>query len=550
MKKIQYLMGWALGLALAAGVTSCEDVPAPYQINLDVIAGQAANDSIGKYRETPHTVASAITAFNKSKTGNVWVKGYIVGYVPSGGESSTNISNTLFELPTESTQNTNIVLSSNPTESVSTNCMVIQLPAGELRDTLNLAAKTHAENLGKSVLLYGSLEKYFGGPGLKSTSYAEFNGGKFGKDPDSIQTKFEHITIKEFLAKKDTKKGYELTGVATSLDATYASFNLTEDGYKIYIYRMNDAQGKKADLSALGIEEGDTVTVTGVYLPYTDKNGNVKDEINPATFVRVKKGVKQKDFDRITIAEFLQLKDENKAYEIEGVATGLNENYASFDLTQDGAKIYVYKTVDAKGAKVSLSSLGIAEGDTVVVRGKYLGYKQNDGTIKDEINPATYVSHKKATNEKPVGECITLDFTTNTWGLPEGSANGATAAQDFTNGTYTIKVAASEGFKYYFNTTGFLMLGKQGAYLTLPVFDFVVDRIEVTGTSKASGAVAQNIYVGETAVSTKTEGAQATNTYEIAGDYQAAGNQYTLKVESAHNTQISKIVVYKAVANK
>ena len=94
------------------------------------------------------------------------------------------------------------------------------------------------------------------------------------------------------------------------------------------------------------------------------------------------------------------------------------------------------------------------------------------------------------------------------------------------------------------------MLGKEGAYLTLPAFDFAVSRIDITGTSGASNAVKQNIYVGETAVSTQTLGAQGTNTYEIAADYQAAGNQYTLKVESAHNTQISKIVIYKAVADK
>jgi predicted DNA binding protein len=84
--------------------------------------------------------------------------------------------------------------------------------------------------------------------------------------------------------------------------------------------------------------------------------------------------------------------------------------------------------------------------------------------------------------------------------------------------------------------------------LTLPAFDFDVTSIEVVGAEKASAAVIQNFYVGENAISTQTVGAQGTNKYEIAADYQAAGNQYTLKVESAHNTQITKIVIYKAVA--
>ena len=43
----------------------------------------------------------------------------------------------------------------------------------------------------------------------------------------------------------------------------------------------------------------------------------------------------------------------------------------------------------------------------------------------------------------------------------------------------------------------------------------------------------------------KKTGDAKTNTYEINAAYQAAGNQYTLKVTSRHNTQITKILIYK-----
>lgn len=546
MKKIHYFLGLAMSLVMAASISSCEDVPAPYQLFLEEGGGTAANDSLGKYRETPYSVAAAIKAQGSGKTGNVWVKGYIVGYIPTGGETSTTINNTVFAAPTDDMKS-NIVLAPSADEQIATNCMAIQLPVGVVRDALNL--KDNPTMLGASVMLYGSLEKYFGGAGLKSVSYAQYGENKAGKDPDSVQTKFEHISIKEFLEKKDTQKGYEITGVATGLNTNYASFDLTEDGSKIYIYRMNNKDGNKADLTALGIEEGDTITVTGVYLAYTDKNGNVKDEINPATYVSHKKGKKQTVFEHISIAEFLSRKHQDVAYEITGVATGLNENYASFDLTQGDATVYVYKTVDDKGTKVSLSALGIAEGDSVTVRGKYYPYVK-DGVTKDEIQTATFVSVKKGSGGEvpPVGESITLDFSTNTWGLPEGTASGLAESKEFTSGDYTITLAAPD--KYYYNATSkVLMLGKKGATLTFPAFDFAVARIDVVGAEKASAAVIQNIYVGEVAVSTSTTGAQSTNTYEIAADYQAAGNQYTLKVESAHNTQISKIVIYKAVAD-
>lgn len=153
-------------------------------------------------------------------------------------------------------------------------------------------------------------------------------------------------------------------------------------------------------------------------------------------------------------------------------------------------------------------------------------------------------------------QTVTLDFTDNSkWKLPEGSANKATKSQEFSNGTYTVTLAAQTG--YYFNTDGYLMLGKKGSTLTLPKFDFAVSKIEVVGQAGASASVGQNIFVGDKAVSTETKGAAMdtgnpqktgdakTNAYEIDPGYQAAGNQYILKVTTKHNTQITKILIYK-----
>ena len=139
---------------------------------------------------------------------------------------------------------------------------------------------------------------------------------------------------------------------------------------------------------------------------------------------------------------------------------------------------------------------------------------------------------------------VTLDFTSNTWGLPEGSTKKGTESQVFNNGTYNITLSASTG--YYFNTEGYLMLGKSGSTLTLQAFDFDVAKIEVVGRAGASGSTKQNIYVGETAVSTETIGATSTNTYEIDAAHQAKGTIYTLKVTSAHNTQITQIKIYRS----
>ena len=175
----------------------------------------------------------------------------------------------------------------------------------------------------------------------------------------------------------------------------------------------------------------------------------------------------------------------------------------------------------------------------------------------DDTYGAASASYTITVKAATVGEDVVIveeDKTTflfntagNEWGLPtdytkdEGSfeANG-----------YTITLAGeTKGYKYEANYK-YLILGQNGAYLTLPAFDFKVGKIEIVGREGASTAVKQNIYVGENAVSTETTGATGTHTYVIADGYQDAGNVYTLKVNSAHNTQITQIIVYKATGQE
>ena len=136
---------------------------------------------------------------------------------------------------------------------------------------------------------------------------------------------------------------------------------------------------------------------------------------------------------------------------------------------------------------------------------------------------------------------VTLDFTSKAnWNIPTSGTNLDLGS--YTDGTNTIKLYATTNYKM---NDGYLILGKANSYLELPAFDFEVEHITVEGRSGASNAVVQNIFVSDKAVSTATTGATGTNEYDIAADYQAAGNIYQLKVTSSHNTQITKILVYK-----
>ena len=147
-------------------------------------------------------------------------------------------------------------------------------------------------------------------------------------------------------------------------------------------------------------------------------------------------------------------------------------------------------------------------------------------------------------------EKVTLDFTDNSkWKFPEAKANIATEAKDFTDGTYTVTLTGSTGTGegYYFNTydNGYLMLGKKGATLKFPKFDFPVSKIVLEGSKNGSGKVTFNIFVDDKAVSTEVTGIKTEQTFDIAAGSQAAGTQYVLKLTNANNIQLTKVHIYK-----
>ena len=109
--------------------------------------------------ENPYGVAQVIDGTAK---GTKWVKGFIVGWVK--GMSISSGANFTAPAETES----NLLVAASADEKDIKNCIAVQLPVGAVRDALNL--KDHSENLGKTVKLHGSIEKYFGVPGMKNLS--------------------------------------------------------------------------------------------------------------------------------------------------------------------------------------------------------------------------------------------------------------------------------------------------------------------------------------------------------------------------------------------
>ena len=111
------------------------------------VAGASADEAM--------TVAQARSSAGAEQ---VWVSGYIVG----GDLSSSSAS---FSGPFSS--RTNILIGPKASTSNRASCLSVQLPAGDLREELNLV--DNPSNHGRKVLLKGDLvDAYYSMPGIKN----------------------------------------------------------------------------------------------------------------------------------------------------------------------------------------------------------------------------------------------------------------------------------------------------------------------------------------------------------------------------------------------
>lgn len=154
-----------------------------------------------------------------------------------------------------------------------------------------------------------------------------------------------------------------------------------------------------------------------------------------------------------------------------------------------------------------------------------------------------------------VNQTVVFDFTNNAWGIPteaETNWSGTSVVAEYTDGTNTIKIDPSANKGKYFYGDGFVRLRKLGSKIILPVFDFDVEKIEITGHSKASSYTTHgmNIFVGGKTVSTEVKGLITEHTFDIAPEFQASGNVYEIAVSTGEYIFISCIKVYPAASDE
>ena len=175
MKKI--LNALCLTLLAVFTFSSCSDVPAPYDILGEGDVPGLTGDGT---KENPYSIEAA----QQKQDGTIaWVQGYIVGTVENYEDPSGSAK---FVAPF--TAKNNLLIAASATETNVKNCVCVQLSSGtELYSKLNLAE--NATNLGHILAIQGSLEKFYGFPGVKSTTAATLDGKDVGgsgeTDPDN-----------------------------------------------------------------------------------------------------------------------------------------------------------------------------------------------------------------------------------------------------------------------------------------------------------------------------------------------------------------------------
>ena len=347
----------AFMLIMAVAFAACEPIESPVGPG----SGNNGGDTttvVGQGQgtlESPFT-ADDVIALNGSKTGTYYVEAYIVGQVVGVSMSE----NSEFAAPftpsskddgTLNTYNTNILVASAADVNDVAKCVPVQLPSGALRTGLNLVE--NPDMLGQKVLLYGSLETYFGAPGIKNPSYAKVGDKAFGIDPsvEQVEPEAKAVTVAEFIAAPEsTEVYYELTGtIGGTINTTYGNFDLTDETGTVYVYGLTKAfiavgsTTNDKSYGSLGLSEGDKITIRGFRGSY---NGKI--EVMGAYFVKlVSKGEGGNgNTTDPTIPEGAIVFDPNTD---KGNASDDYNNASAYEVSKDGITLSVSNGVVASG---------------------------------------------------------------------------------------------------------------------------------------------------------------------------------------------------------
>jgi len=226
----------------------------------------------------------------------------------------------------------------------------------------------------------------------KRSSDVSFTSGtttiKYTVEQDGAIIDADAATIN---AAPDGTTQYRLTGYISKMaNTTYGNYNIADATGSVYVYGTLNEKGESKKFEAMGISEGDIITVVG---PKSSYNGSPQlKNVSVESFKKVTEA---------TVSEFLAAAVKSDVYyRLSGTVSGLKDGdkYGNFDLTDaKGDKVYVYGLLAGWGGpKKEFQKLGIKNGDTVTIVGVRAAYTNKDGVTTDQVGSAFLVSHTAA----------------------------------------------------------------------------------------------------------------------------------------------------------
>lgn len=288
----------------AFSFTSCEDVPAAYEIPGGGNGGNGGStETVGNgTAENPYTVEDIKKS--GAKGSNVFVKAYIVGFVPDKAIDDAKFTAEGCEAVS------NVLIAASADETSVDNVMPVQLPSGDVRNAINL--KDNPANIKQEVVLCGNIETYFGKTGLKSVVWAKLGDKEFGAKPgtetgggtettgtpkgtgtkdDPFNSVAANAEANKLAANAVSEQGYYIKGKVVSVKEAFsaqygnASFYISDDGQaggQFLVFRSLYLGNQKWTEGQPNIQAGDEVVVYGKLTNYM---GNTPETAQNTTYL-------------------------------------------------------------------------------------------------------------------------------------------------------------------------------------------------------------------------------------------------------------------------
>ena len=288
----------------AFSFTSCEDVPAAYEIPGGGNGGNGGStETVGNGTvENPYTVEDIKKS--GAKGSNVFVKAYIVGFVPDKAIDDAKFTAEGCEAVS------NVLIAASADETSVDNVMPVQLPVGDVRNAINL--KDNPTNIKQEVVLCGNIETYFGKTGLKSVVWAKLGDKEFGAKPgtegggdtgvtgtpkgtgtkdDPFNSVAANTEAAKLAANAVSEQGYYIKGKVVSVKEAFsaqygnASFYISDDGKadgQFLVFRSLYLGNQKWTEGQPNIQAGDEVVVYGKLTNYM---GNTPETAQNTTYL-------------------------------------------------------------------------------------------------------------------------------------------------------------------------------------------------------------------------------------------------------------------------